>query len=71
MSLTTEEVRDLIDARVDERMEQIAETAAQKVITHFYEQVGKGVLRKAAWLIAVIVFGLLSWLAGKGYLPSP
>lgn len=50
-----------------EEIDQIAELAAQKALNKVYADVGKGVLRKMAWLVGVCIFGLAMWLAGRGY----
>lgn len=50
-----------------EEMDQLATLAAEKALNKVYAEVGKGVLRKLAWLAGVVVFGLAMWLAGRGY----
>ena len=47
----------------DAQVHLIAERAAQKALQHVYEEVGRTVLRKVAWVIGVAVFALLIWLA--------
>jgi hypothetical protein len=51
------------------QIEAIAEKAAAKALQIVYAEVGKNVLRKAAWLAGVAVIGLAIFLAGKGSLP--
>lgn len=56
----------LTDAQIDVIAERAAEVALNKV----YADVGRGVLRKLAWLTGVAVIGLALWLAGNGSLPK-
>ena len=51
-----------------DEIEQIAEKAAERALEKVYVQVGKGVLRKAAWLLGVALIGLLMWLGSQGHL---
>lgn len=51
------------------QIEAIAEKAAAKALQIVYAEVGKNVLRKAAWLAGVAVIGLAIFLAGRGSLP--
>jgi hypothetical protein len=67
--MTPEEIQAYVDNRIDARMEAIAELAAKKALEHVYADIGKGVLKKLIWLIGISVLALLSWLAGRGYLP--
>lgn len=50
----------------DEQMELLAEKAAEKALQKVYAEVGKGVMRKLAWVIGAAVVGLLLWMGGKG-----
>ncbi len=70
--MTPAEIESYIDQRIDARMEQIAELAAKKTLQQVYAELGEGILRKAAWLAAVGLLALISWMAGKGMkLPTP
>jgi hypothetical protein len=51
------------------QIEAIAEKAAAKALQIVYAEVGKNVLKKAAWLAGVAVIGLAIFLAGRGSLP--
>ncbi len=51
-----------------DEIEHIAEKAAERALEKVYVQVGKGVLRKAAWLLGVALIGLLMWLGSQGHL---
>ncbi|HEX7075079.1 MAG TPA: hypothetical protein VF226_13640 [Hyphomicrobiaceae bacterium] len=53
-----------------QEIDAIAERAAQKALQIVYAEVGKSVLRKAAWLAGAVVIGLAMWLAGKGHFPG-
>jgi hypothetical protein len=55
----------LTEAQID----AIAERAAGKALQIVYAEVGKSVLRKAAWLAGAAVVGIALLLAGKGYFP--
>lgn len=50
----------------DEQIEAIAERAAEVAFRKIYEEVGKSVLRKLAWLAGAAVIGLGWWLSSKG-----
>lgn len=47
-------------------IEEIAEKAAERALEKVYVEVGKGVLRKVAWLLGVALIGLLMWLGSTG-----
>jgi hypothetical protein len=47
------------------QIEVIAQRAADKALEKVYAEVGRGVLKKLAWLIGAVVVGLGIWLAGK------
>ncbi|HWA43382.1 MAG TPA: hypothetical protein VHA10_09250 [Hypericibacter adhaerens] len=55
----------LTEAQID----AIATRAAKKALDQVYADVGRGVLRKLAWIAGLVVLGLAFWLAGKGSLP--
>lgn len=68
-----------MDNLTDDDIERIAERAAQraadiaakKVLEMVYVEVGKGVLKRLALIIGVVVVALLMWMGGKGIqLPS-
>lgn len=46
--------------------ERIAELAAQKALDKVYLEVGRGVLRRLAWVVGISVVALLMWMGGKG-----
>lgn len=46
--------------------ERIAELAAQKALDKVYLEVGRGVLRRVAWVVGISVVALLMWMGGKG-----
>lgn len=52
----------------EQQIDEIADRAAQKALQIVYAEVGRGVLKKLAWLVGVVVVGLALWLGGKGYL---
>ncbi len=49
-------------------VERIAELAAKKALEKVYSEVGKGVIKKLAWLAGLIVVAGLMWL-GKNNIP--
>jgi hypothetical protein len=53
-----------------EVVDRIAERAAELALEKVYAEVGRSVLRRAAWLAGLIVVGLALWLTGKGQLPT-
>lgn len=53
----------------DEQIEMIAERAAEVAFRKIYEEVGRNVLRKLAWLTGAAVIGIALWLAGHNSLP--
>lgn len=55
----------LTEAEID----SIAERAAKKALESVYADVGRSVLKKAAWLTGLVVIGLALWLIGKDSLP--
>ena len=56
----------LTDAQIETIAERAAEVAFQKV----YQEVGKTVLTKLAWLVGAATVGLALWLAGHNSLPK-
>lgn len=52
-------------------LDVIAEKAAKKALEHVYSEIGKSVVRKVVWLIGIVVFSVLLWLAGKNALRMP
>lgn len=51
-------------------IDEIAEKAAERALEKVYTEVGKSVLKKAAWLAGIVVIGFFMWLAGNGHLPK-
>lgn len=54
----------------DQQIEEIAERAAKVAFQMVYQEVGKTVLTKLAWLVGAAVVGAAMWLAGHGALPK-
>lgn len=54
----------------DAQLELIAEKAAERALEKVYTEVGKSVLKKAAWITGVAILGLFMWLAAHGSLPK-
>lgn len=48
--------------------ERLADRAADRALAKVYEEVGKNVLRKLAWLTGVVIVAAALYLAGKGYI---
>ena len=56
----------LTEAQID----AIVDKAVEKTFQRLYQEVGKSVLKKAAWLVGVAVVGLIMWLGGHNSLPK-
>jgi hypothetical protein len=54
----------------DAQIEVIAERAAEVAFEKIYQEVGKSVLKKLAWLTGAATIGLFMWLGGNGHLPK-
>ena len=52
----------------DRQIDAIATRAAEKALDMVYQEVGKAVLRKLAWVLGVAAISVAMYLAGKGYL---
>ena len=52
----------------EDQIDHIADRAAKKALTNVYAEVGQSFLRKAAWLIGVVIVSGLIYLGGKGVL---
>lgn len=55
-------------AAADARVEEVAERAAEKAIEKVYANVGRSVLRRAAWLLGAVLLAAAVFFAGKGTL---
>lgn len=66
--MTPEEIQSYVDNRLEAKMEVIADLAAKKALQQVYAEVGRGVLKKAAWVVGVGILALLAWLGGSGHL---
>ncbi|WP_445779328.1 hypothetical protein [Shewanella sp.] len=56
----------LTEAQID----AIVDRAVEKTFNRVYQEVGKSILTKMAWLTGVAVVGLAMWLSGHGSLPK-
>ena len=61
----SEEIK-LTEAQID----AIVDKAVEKTFQRLYQEVGKSVLTKMAWLPGVAVIGLFMWLGGHNSLPK-
>lgn len=61
----SEEIK-LTEAQID----AIVDKAVEKTFQRLYQEVGKSVLTKMAWLAGVAVIGLFMWLGGHNSLPK-
>lgn len=50
----------------EDEIDKLADKAAEKALNKVYQEVGKSVLRKAAWALGIGVSALLVWAGGKG-----
>ena len=56
----------LTEAQID----AIVDKAVEKTFQRLYQEVGKSVLTKMAWLAGAAVIGLFMWLGGHNSLPA-
>jgi tetrahydromethanopterin S-methyltransferase subunit G len=56
----------LTEAQID----AIVNKAVEKTFQRLYQEVGKSVLTKMAWLTGAAVIGLFMWLGGHNSLPK-
>jgi tetrahydromethanopterin S-methyltransferase subunit G len=56
----------LTEAQID----AIVDKAVEKTFQRLYQEVGKSVLTKIAWLTGAAVIGLFMWLGGHNSLPK-
>lgn len=56
------------EAMIDDIAERAAEKAVQKMTSTMYQEVGKGIVKRALWLTGVVVISLGYWLAERGHL---
>tara|TARA_R110000772_G_scaffold158545_1_gene269727 strand:+ start:589 stop:777 length:189 start_codon:yes stop_codon:yes gene_type:complete len=56
----------LTEAQID----AIVDRAVEKTFNRVYQEVGKSILTKLAWLTGAAVVGLAMWLGGHGSLPK-
>ena len=56
----------LTEAQID----AIVDKAVEKTFNRVYQEVGKSLLTKLAWLTGAAVIGLFMWLGGHGSLPK-
>lgn len=69
--MTPSEIQAYVDNRIDARLEEIAELAAKKALQNVYAELGQGLVKKIIWALGLGAVILLSWLAGRGKLPTP
>jgi tetrahydromethanopterin S-methyltransferase subunit G len=56
----------LTEAQID----AIVDRAVEKTFNRVYQEVGKSILTKLAWLTGAAVVGLFMWLGGHNSLPK-
>jgi len=56
----------LTEAQID----AIVDRAVEKTFSRVYEEVGKSVLKKLAWLAGAAVVGLFVWVGGHNVMPK-
>lgn len=52
----------------EEQIEAVATRAAEIALDKIYSEVGKGILKKLAWLMGIVLFSLAVWLIRAGKL---
>ena len=58
----------LTDEQIEEIAEKAAEKAVEKMTNHIYLEVGKGVVKKALYLIGAFIVGAGIWAKAKGWI---
>lgn len=58
----------LTPEEIDEIAEKAAAKAVDQVFDRIYRDIGKGIVRKIAWVIGIGAFVLMLWLARHDYL---
>lgn len=58
----------LTDEQVEEIAEKAAEKAVEKMTNQIYLEVGKGVVKKALYLIGAFIVGAGIWAKAKGWI---
>ena len=54
----------------ESQIDAIVDKAVEKTLQRLYQEVGKSVLTKMAWLAGAAVIGLFMWLGGHNSLPK-
>ena len=54
----------------ESQIDAIVDKAVEKTFQRLYQEVGKSVLTKMAWLAGAAVIGLFMWLGGHNSLPK-
>ena len=58
----------LTDEQIEEIAEKAAEKAVEKMTNQIYMEIGKGVIKKALFLIGAFVVGAGVWAKAKGWI---
>ncbi len=58
----------LDDAELEKIAERAAEKAVEKLTKHVYQEVGRSVISKFAYVVGACSLGLYLWLKSKGVL---
>ena len=58
----------LSEEQIEEIAERAAEKAVEKMTNQIYLEVGKGVVKKALYLLGAIVVGAGLWAKAKGWI---
>lgn len=58
----------LTDEQIEEIAEKAAEKAVEKMTNQIYMEVGKGVVKKALYLIGAFIVGAGIWAKAKGWI---
>jgi len=61
-------MKSLTDAEIEEIAEKAAEKAVEKITAHFYQEIGKTVVKRVLVLLGVVAVGITTWMAGHGWL---
>ena len=58
----------LTDEQIEEITEKAAEKAVEKMTNQIYLEVGKGVVKKALYIIGAFIVGAGIWAKAKGWI---
>ncbi len=55
----------------EDQINEIVEKTVEQVFQRMYADVGRGAIKKLAWISGAILMGLLLWLSSTGHMKVP